>query len=102
MKKEFRAIVRGRVQLVMYRDFAARTARRLGVSRTVRNLPDGSVEIGPQRAASARAACMAAVEGGRVGYAKAEGAAPGFRDGGVRHLGLYAFSTENWNRAPEE
>ena len=53
MKKEFRATVRGRVQLVMYRDFAARTARRLGVSGTVRNLPDGSVEIVAQGAPSA-------------------------------------------------
>jgi len=58
MKKEFRAIVRGRVQLVMYRDFAARTARRLGVSGTVRNLPDGSVEIVAQGAPSALAAYL--------------------------------------------
>jgi acylphosphatase len=45
MRKEFRAIVRGRVQLVMYRDFAARTAGHLNIAGTVRNLPDGTVEI---------------------------------------------------------
>jgi acylphosphatase len=43
--QEFRAIVSGRVQMVMYRDFAQRHARRFGVVGTVRNLPDGTVEI---------------------------------------------------------
>jgi acylphosphatase len=41
----FRAIVSGRVQLVMYRDFAQRKARGLGVVGTVKNLPDGTVEV---------------------------------------------------------
>ena len=45
MKKEFRAIIQGRVQLVMYRDFAVRTGRRLDIAGTARNLPDGTVEI---------------------------------------------------------
>ena len=56
MKKEFRAVVRGRVQLVMYRDFAARTAWRLGIAGTVRNLPDGAGEIVAQGAPSSLAA----------------------------------------------
>ncbi|OHB18796.1 MAG: hypothetical protein A2854_02930 [Parcubacteria group bacterium RIFCSPHIGHO2_01_FULL_56_18] len=43
--EEFRAIVSGRVQMVMYRDFAQRHARRFGIVGTVRNLPDGAVEI---------------------------------------------------------
>jgi len=43
--QEFRAIVSGRVQMVMYRDFAQRHARRFGVVGTVRNLPDGTVEV---------------------------------------------------------
>ena len=50
--------MRGRVQLVMYRDFAARTARRLGIAGTVRNLPDGAVEIVAQGAPAALAAYL--------------------------------------------
>jgi acylphosphatase len=45
MQKEMRAIVRGRVQLVMYRDFCTRKARRLGLRGAVRNLSDGTVEV---------------------------------------------------------
>jgi acylphosphatase len=37
--------ITGRVQKVMYRDFACRKARALGVGGTVENLPDGSVHI---------------------------------------------------------
>ena len=39
-----RFIVRGRVQGVGFRYFAIRAARQAGVTGTVRNLPDGSVE----------------------------------------------------------
>lgn len=45
MKKKVVCIVTGRVQLVMYRDFAKRTAKRLGLFGTVQNMPDGSVLI---------------------------------------------------------
>jgi acylphosphatase len=45
MTKEFRAVVRGRVQMVMYRDFAQRKARKLNITGTVKNLPDKTVEI---------------------------------------------------------
>jgi len=45
MKKEFRAVVSGRVQMVMYRDFAQRKARSLNICGTVKNLPDGTVEV---------------------------------------------------------
>jgi acylphosphatase len=43
--EEFRAIVRGRVQLVMFRDFTQRKGSGLGLVGTVRNLPDGTVEV---------------------------------------------------------
>ena len=43
--KELHAIVRGRVQLVMFRDFTKRGARKLGLKGFVRNLADGSVEV---------------------------------------------------------
>ena len=44
-KKTIRVIVSGRVQMVMYRDFAQRKARRLGIVGTVRNLDNGTVEV---------------------------------------------------------
>ena len=42
---EFRAIISGRVQMVMFRDFTCRKARKVGVAGFVRNLPDGAVEV---------------------------------------------------------
>jgi len=39
------AVVRGRVQMVGYRDWTCREADRLGVWGWVRNLPDGAVEL---------------------------------------------------------
>ena len=45
MKKRLNASVTGRVQLVMYRDFAQRKARKLGIVGTVQNMKDGSVSI---------------------------------------------------------
>jgi acylphosphatase len=43
--EEFRAIVSGRVQMVMFRDFTCRKARKVGVKGEVRNLEDGTVEV---------------------------------------------------------
>lgn len=42
---ELHAIVHGRVQLVMFRDFTQRKARKLGITGHVKNLPDGTVEV---------------------------------------------------------
>lgn len=38
-------IIRGRVQLVMFRDFVKRNARKLNIVGYVKNLSDGSVEV---------------------------------------------------------
>jgi acylphosphatase len=40
------ATVYGRVQGVFFRDFVSRRARELGLFGYVRNLPDGTVEVG--------------------------------------------------------
>lgn len=45
MKKQLQATIIGRVQMVMYRDFAQRKARKLGLVGTVENQKDGSVNV---------------------------------------------------------
>ncbi len=45
MQKRLECQVSGRVQLVMFRDFAQRKASRLGLVGTVKNNPDGSVSV---------------------------------------------------------
>ena len=45
--------VSGRVQMVMYRDFVQRKAAALGVVGTIRNMPDGTVEVVAQGAPEA-------------------------------------------------
>ena len=45
MQRALHAIIRGRVQMVLYRDFASRTARDLALTGTARNLDDGTVEV---------------------------------------------------------
>ncbi len=45
MKKQLQATISGRVQMVMYRDFAQRKARKLGLVGTVQNQKDGSVSV---------------------------------------------------------
>jgi acylphosphatase len=45
MDSAFRAIISGRVQMVMYRDFAQRKASAPRILGEVRNLPDGTVEV---------------------------------------------------------
>lgn len=43
--RRIEAKITGRVQMVMFRDFACRKARGLGLAGTAQNLPDGSVRI---------------------------------------------------------
>lgn len=43
--EEIECIVRGRVQMVMYRDFAQRHARSLQLAGTVKNNQDGTVTV---------------------------------------------------------
>ncbi len=45
MRKQIQAKIIGRVQLVMYRDFAERKAQALGITGVVKNMPDGSVFV---------------------------------------------------------
>ena len=45
MFEEIRCIVTGRVQMVMFRDFAQRKARSLEIVGTVKNLGNGTVEV---------------------------------------------------------
>ena len=42
---ELQAIVSGRVQMVMYRDFVVRNARTFELDGEVKNLPDGTVKV---------------------------------------------------------
>lgn len=44
-QSEMECVITGRVQMIMFRDFACRRARKLGISGTVQNLPDGSVRV---------------------------------------------------------
>lgn len=43
--KQIECIITGRVQFVMFRDFAQRKARKLKIVGTVKNLSDGTVGI---------------------------------------------------------
>jgi acylphosphatase len=45
MINQFNASITGRVQMVMFRDFTQRKARKLGILGTVQNLKDGSVKV---------------------------------------------------------
>lgn len=45
---ELECIVRGKVQMVMFRDFAERNARTLGLKGAVRNMADGTVHVRAQ------------------------------------------------------
>jgi acylphosphatase len=69
-------VVFGRVQGVGFRWWARRTAERLGIRGSIRNLPDGSVEV---QAAGSSTALRAFRESLRVGP-------PGARVDGLRPI----------------
>ena len=48
MIKEIECVIIGRVQMVMFRDFAQRKARLYGIKGVVENMEDGSVKITAQ------------------------------------------------------
>ena len=50
----------------------------------------------------AREKGLPSLEGHRLGYEKLKEVARWCKEKGVEYLIVYAFSTENWNRAPEE
>ena len=59
-------IIHGRVQGVFYRDWTVKTARQLGVSGWVRNLPDGTVEAHLEGAADAVEAMIEKMHDGPI------------------------------------
>ncbi len=63
---EFKAKISGRVQMVMYRDFAQRKARKFGVTGYVKNLPDGTVEVVAQGEKSALETLVAKLHRGSI------------------------------------
>ncbi len=60
-------VVSGRVQGVGFRFFAVRQARRLGVGGSVRNLPDGRVEVAAEGDRAAIEALVASLRDGPPG-----------------------------------
>lgn len=57
-------VIHGRVQGVFYRDWTVETARALGLSGWVRNLPDGTVEAHLEGDEEAIERMVAAMHGG--------------------------------------
>jgi len=64
--EEFRAIIQGRVQMVMFRDFTTRKARKVGVKGFVQNLADGTVEVVAQGERSALEKLIAYLHKGSI------------------------------------
>jgi len=66
MFEEIRAKIEGRVQMVMYRDFAQRKARAFDVVGYVKNLPDGTVEVVAQGTPDALKALIETLHEGSI------------------------------------
>jgi acylphosphatase len=78
------AVVHGRVQGVGYRWFVARRAREHGVNGSVRNLPDGSVEVAAEGGMAALGALLADLREG-PGRARVERVDEHWSEGPGRH-----------------
>jgi acylphosphatase len=88
MMKRIECRITGRVQMVMYRDFAQRKARGLGLVGMAQNLPDGSVAVvaeGEEEALKKyitllhRGSIFAKVENVETSWVEAMGEFPDFR-----------------------
>lgn len=66
MEKRIECIVSGRVQMVMYRDFATRKARSLGLVGEVTNLSDGTVRVIAEGASEKLRAYISLLEQGSL------------------------------------
>ena len=86
--KRIHLIVHGRVQGVGFRFFVTREARSLGLDGTVRNRPDGTVEIEAEGMPGALAQLVTVVRRGPAG-ARVEHVEEGFSEGPPRHRGFH-------------
>lgn len=75
MHERLEAIVSGRVQFVMYRDFAQRKARGLKLVGEVENLPDGTVRVIAEGPRGSLEKYLEKLEGGPL-LARVESVAP--------------------------
>jgi acylphosphatase len=82
-------VVHGRVQGVGFRHFVTREARALGLAGSVRNRPDGSVEVEAEGGPGALAELAAAVRRGPPG-ARVEQVVEDVSEGPPRHRGFHS------------
>ncbi len=82
-------VVHGRVQGVGFRHFVTREARALGLAGTVRNRPDGSVEVEAEGGPGALAEFAAAVRRGPLG-SRVEQVVEDVSEGPPRHRGFHS------------
>lgn len=79
MKKRLEAKIVGRVQMVMYRDFATRNAKKLGLIGYVQNEHDGSVTVIAEGEEAALEEYLALLHKGSL-LSRVETIAPAWRD----------------------
>ncbi len=84
---ELRAVVRGRVQLVMFRDFVQRKASRLGLVGFVHNLRDGSVEVVAQGEKRVLEALIEKIRAGSI-LSRVDEVAVEWREASEQHQGF--------------